>query len=158
MNLGTIAVKNVMTIPPRASVADAAQTMRETHVGDLVVVDDKRGRAIPIGIITDRDISMATVALRISPEEVCVEDVMSSDLITARGDDSLTHVIELMKKNAVKRIPLVGSEGELEGIVTVGDVLNFLFGEFSALARMPQRQRRNEQLKRGDEPITLRNM
>jgi len=122
--------------------------MREFHVGDLIVADLKEGRSIPVGIITDRDIVMATVALGVSPESVYVEDVMSAQLFTAHRTDSLLHVIDLMKKHAVKRIPIIGMGGAIDGIISAEDLLSFLANELTSLSMITSEQRKAEPLRR----------
>jgi len=62
MNIGEICVRNVIDCRATTSVADAARLMREQHVGDLVVVEARGGKHFPIGMITDRDITVRAVA------------------------------------------------------------------------------------------------
>jgi CBS domain-containing protein len=99
MILEKITNRNVVTIPEGATMEVAAKTMRDQHVGCVVVVQEKGLRKIPIGMITDRDIVVSTSAFGIAPNTVYVRDVMSATLVTARKNDSFNHVLMLMKEH-----------------------------------------------------------
>jgi len=130
---GEICTRNV-TIAFRATTLNgAAKLMRENHVGSLVVVDEVAGLRIVVGILTDRDIVTAVVASDLDPGALRVEDVMSTDLVTAREDDSLIDLVRTMRRKGVRRIPVVGGQGELVGVVTLDDVLDILAQELGLL-------------------------
>jgi CBS domain-containing protein len=148
MDLRKIGKRKVATVYRDTSVGDAARFMRESHLGDVVVIDRTEGKIIPIGILTDRDIVMSTTALRISPFDFRVEDVMTKSLITARSNDSLTHIIALMKEYGIKRVPLVNENGELDAIVAIEDVIRLLSEELFALSQVYERQQSLEELRR----------
>ena len=141
MSLEKIATKSVITISPNATVQEAAKTMRDSHVGDLVVVRDWN---IPVGIITDRDIVVSTAAFGIAPDSVTVGDTLASPFVTAKMSDSLPHVLNLMKEHGVRRIPLVNEEGQLSGIVSTDDIVAYLSDQFSGISRIIPKQRNIE--------------
>lgn len=123
-----------MTIAFRATTLNgAARLMRENHVGCLIVVDEVGGRRIVVGVLTDRDIVTAVVASDLDPSTLNVEDVMTTDLVTAREDDSLIDLMHTMRGKGVRRIPVVGAAGELIGVVTLDDVLDILAQELGLL-------------------------
>jgi CBS domain-containing protein len=144
MFLEKITNRNVVTIPEGATMEVAAKTMRDQHVGCVVVVQEKGLRKIPIGMITDRDIVVSTSAFGISPNTVYVRDVMSATLVTARKNDSFNHVLMLMKEHGVKRIPVVDSEGALMGIVTTHELMSVLADELNVLLKVTERQHQVE--------------
>lgn len=144
MDLKKIGRMRVVTVTPETSLADAARLMREYHVGDVVVVEQKGGKNVPVGVLTDRDIVLATIAIGAATDALAAGDIMTSDLATVPEDSSLTQVIELMKERGVKRVPLLGEGGELAGIVALEDVTRFLARELSALAEVSQRQKEVE--------------
>lgn len=115
------------------SISGAARLMRENHVGCLVVVEETDGQRIVVGMLTDRDIVTAVVALGLSPETLQTGDVMTTDLVTAREDDSLIDLMRTMRQKGVRRIPVVGGQGELVGVVTLDDVLTILAEELGLL-------------------------
>lgn len=133
MTTGEICTRNV-TIAFRATTLNgAARLMRENHVGCLIVVDEVGGRRIVVGVLTDRDIVTAVVASDLDPSTLNVEDVMTTDLVTAREDDSLIDLMHTMRGKGVRRIPVVGAAGELIGVVTLDDVLDILAQELGLL-------------------------
>ena len=144
MFLEKITNRNVVTIPEGATMEVAAKTMRDQHVGCVVVVQEKGLRKIPIGMITDRDIVVSTSAFGIAPNTVYVRDVMSATLVTARKNDSFNHVLMLMKEHGVKRIPVVDSEGALMGIVTTHELMSVLADELNVLLKVTERQHQVE--------------
>lgn len=148
MDLRKIGKRKVATVYDDTNVADAARIMRDSHLGDVVVIDHSEGKITPVGILTDRDIVMSTTALGLSPADFKVEDIMTHTLVTARSDDSLTHVIDLMKNHGVKRIPLVSESGELDAILAIEDVTRFLAEELHALSQVYERQRAMEEERR----------
>lgn len=111
----------------------AARLMRENHVGCLVVVDDSAGQRIVVGMLTDRDIVTAVVASDLDPAALSAGEVMTTDLVTAREDDSLIDLMRTMRRKGVRRIPVVGGQGELVGLVTLDDVLAILAEEMGLL-------------------------
>ncbi len=132
---------NIVTVRPEDPLREAARKMREHHVGDVVVVGESpSGEGTPLGILTDRDIVLSTVALGIDPALVNVEDVMTPTPITARSTDSFSRVLQLMKDSGVKRIPLINDRGTLEGILSTQDVLEKLVDELRGLVSIQGRQ------------------
>jgi CBS domain-containing protein len=112
MTDGVIAVEQDQTVK------EAAEMLEEEHIRGLVVVDG--GEAV--GVVVCRDIVYEVVKEGKDPEEVKVEDIMSTDLIVSEADEYLDEVAMAMAKNDVSRVPIV--EGEmLTGIVTQSDIL-----------------------------------
>ena len=133
LTTGEICTRSV-TIAFRTTTVDgAARLMRDNHVGCLVVVDEVDGRRIVVGVLTDRDIVTAVVAPGIDATTLTVDDVMTTDLVTAREDDSLIDLMRSMRRKGVRRVPVVGGQDELIGVVTLDDVLGVLSEELSLL-------------------------
>jgi CBS domain-containing protein len=103
--------------PATASLADAAQRMKEEDVGSLPVVEEDR----LVGILTDRDIVLRVVAERINPDSVKVGDVASKELVTVEPEQSLDDALALMAHHRVRRLPVV-EEGRLIGMLAQADV------------------------------------
>jgi CBS domain-containing protein len=133
LTTGEICTRSVTIAFRATSLNGAARLMRENHVGCLIVVDEVGGRRIVVGVLTDRDIVTAVVASDIDPSTLNVEDVMTTDLVTAREDDSLIDLMHTMRGKGVRRIPVVGAAGELIGVVTLDDVLDILAQELGLL-------------------------
>ncbi|WP_184228931.1 CBS domain-containing protein [Paraburkholderia youngii] len=140
MNAGTICTRDVTICRRQATILEAAQLMREQHVGDLVVVETIGGHSVPVGMLTDRDIVLAIVAKQANPEKIFVNDVMSSPpALVAEGDDFWL-AASRMRLNGVRRLPVVDTAGALTGIVTLDDLLEAVAGLLSELSLVTDRQ------------------
>jgi CBS domain-containing protein len=133
LTTGEICTRNVTIAFRQTTLNGAARLMRENHVGALIVVDEVGGQRVVVGLLTDRDIVTAVVAADLDPSTLCVEDVMTTDLVTAREDDSLIDLMHTMRRKGVRRIPVVGAQDELVGVVTLDDVLDILAQELGLL-------------------------
>lgn len=108
----------VVTVPPAASVLDAARAMRDQDVGDVIVADD--GSKLR-GIVTDRDIAVRAVAEGKAPDKVKVADVCSGDITALAPSDSVEDAVRIMRELAIRRVPVV-DKGTPVGIVSIGDL------------------------------------
>lgn len=133
LTTGEICTRSVSIAFRDTPLNGAARLMRENHVGCLVVVDDSAGQRIVLGMLTDRDIVTAVVASDLDPAALSAGEVMTTDLVTAREDDSLIDLMRTMRRKGVRRIPVVGGQGELVGLVTLDDVLAILAEELGLL-------------------------
>lgn len=109
---------NVVYLPSETTLAEAARTMREQDIGDVVVAD---GPALT-GLVTDRDIVVRAVAERFDPASTTIGEIVSKDLVTVRPDDSVQQAALLMRDNAVRRVLVCDDEKGLVGIVSIGDL------------------------------------
>lgn len=144
MAIGEICNREVVFARRNDTVREAAQLMRDSHVGDLVVVEERNGRRVPTGILTDRDIAVGIVAKGLDPDVLAVGDVVGPELVLVKEDAGVSETIELMRAKGVRRIPVVDASGALVGIVTADDMLDLLAEELSALVRMVSREQRRE--------------
>ena len=144
MNISDICTIDTISCSRDETVQGAALLMRKHHVGDLVVVDGDGGQAIPVGILTDRDIVVSVVALGLDPASLQVGDIMSDDLLTCREDDDVYQTIEHMRVRGIRRVPVVNSSGALAGIVSADDLLEFLAEEMGDLSRISGSQQAHE--------------
>ena len=148
LTAGDICKRKVTVGYPTTSVVAAAQLMREDHVGAIVVVEDANGRRQVRGLITDRDIVMAVVAMGLDPEPLCLEDVMCERLFTAYESDALPQLMRTMREHGVRRVPVVGAHDELMGIVTLEDVLKILAQEMNQLVGSIDTSLKHERMRR----------
>jgi len=126
---------NVICCDADAPVAEVAALMRRHHVGDVVVVaSQQEGVRVPIGIITDRDILVETIALDIEAKLFTASDLMTTPVTTVQEDASLTEALGVMRGKQVRRLPVVNRAGQLFGIITVDDVLSVVASELSMIA------------------------
>jgi len=144
MTIGKVCNREVVFIHAQASVPEAARLMREYHVGDLVVIKEKTGKRVPVGIVTDRDIVLEVIAEGVSMDDVNVGDIMSDKLVTAREGDGLLETIKLMRAKGIRRLPVVNDDNELVGILSVDDLINLLSEQIVDLARLIAREQDRE--------------
>jgi len=117
--------REIMTTNPECvtsadSIETAARIMRDSDVGIVPVVDDDEHRRLR-GVITDRDIAVRGVAEG-RAADCHVRDLMSDDLVTARPDDDVRHLMDRMKAEQLRRIPIVDDNNCLIGIVAQADL------------------------------------
>lgn len=144
MTVGEVCNREVVVTTPGASVLAAARLMKTHHVGDLVVVHEPDGHRMPVGVITDRDIALALVDWPEGLPQLTVADVMSANLVTAREGENLHDVLKKMQSYGIRRLPVVGATGGLEGIVTFDDIIELLSEELTDLAKLVAREQKRE--------------
>ena len=135
--LSSVCRHPVRTVTPGQTIREAAELMREHHVGALVVVDQENP-AEPVGIITDRDIVVAIVALGLNPDLFLIDDMVDRPLTTARAEHGLREGLDLMKAKGVRRLPLLDKAGKLTGVVALDDILAELAQDMSGIAAVVQ--------------------
>lgn len=148
LTTGEICTRSVTIAFRETSLNGAARLMRENHIGCLVVVEENAGQRIVVGVLTDRDIVTAVVAADLDPAIVRVGEVMTTDLVTAREDDSLIDLMRTMRRKGVRRVPVVGGQGELRGMATLDDVLAILAEELGLLVAAIDSEGQRERLMR----------
>ena len=118
MQIKDVMSRDVVLTHPDAALIEAARKMREQDVGMLPIGEDKR----LIGTITDRDIIVRAVADGIDPREGTVRQAMSKGLVYCYDDQPLEEASALMSQHQVRRLPVIGRDRRLVGIVALGDL------------------------------------
>ncbi|MEO8063518.1 MAG: CBS domain-containing protein [Pseudomonadota bacterium] len=146
MYVSDLTRRNPITVRPTDDVVAAAHLMREHHIGYLVVVeaDFTEDTVRPIGVLTDRDIVLSIVARGVDPRAVTVKDIMTANPVTIMRNDSVVKATQEMRRIGVRRLPVVGSLGELDGVLSLDDVLDAISGELQNLAGAIHQERRIE--------------
>lgn len=148
MAIGEFCNRDVVFATREMSLPEAAQLMREYHVGDLVVVDEVGGKRTPVGVVTDRDIVIEIIAKSLNLDEFSVGDIMAPQLVSVQETEGVFETIRLMRTKAIRRIPVLNSEGGLAGIVSADDILELLAEEMTELAKVaPRGQEREAKLR-----------
>ncbi|WP_339941208.1 CBS domain-containing protein, partial [Undibacterium luofuense] len=119
MTIGKICNREVVYISPDVTVQAACKLMRHYHVGSLVVVEEKNGNRVPVGMLTDRDVVVELLAMDLDAKVITAGDIMSLDLVTVSENHGVYETIELMRLKGVRRMPIVDSENRLTGIVAI---------------------------------------
>ncbi|MFJ9202676.1 CBS domain-containing protein [Streptomyces flaveolus] len=117
-------VRDVMSpatvaVEPMTTVTRAARLMREENVGDVLVTYD----CDLFGLLTDRDIVLRSVAAGRDPDDTTVCSVCTPPpVVTLAPEDSTEHAVDLMRRHAVRRLPVVEHGGVPVGVVSLGDL------------------------------------
>ncbi|MEU6100569.1 CBS domain-containing protein [Streptomyces flaveolus] len=117
-------VRDVMSpatvaVEPMTTVTRAARLMREENVGDVLVTYD----CDLFGLLTDRDIVLRSVADGRDPDDTTVGSVCTPPpVVTLAPEDSTEHAVDLMRRHAVRRLPVVEHGGVPVGVVSLGDL------------------------------------
>lgn len=148
MAIGEICSRQVVFARRDESVAAAAKLMREGHVGCLVVTDEDKGKRVPVGMLTDRDITVAVVAPGLDAETMLVGDVMSGELLSVQEDAGIAETVELMRVRGIRRLPVTSDDGSLVGLIAADDILSLLAEEIAGIAGMITREEKRERITR----------
>jgi CBS domain-containing protein len=114
----------VWSIHPQESVFAAIQQMAEKEVGALVVLE---GDAV-VGIISERDYARQIVLKGRSSRETAVRDIMTSDVIYVRLDQSIEECMSIVTERRIRHLPVLDS-GRLVGIISIGDLVKTIIVE-----------------------------
>lgn len=118
--LGTLMTSPAYSCSPQDSLAQAAQLLWDHDCGAVPVIDAE-GR--PCGMITDRDLCMGAYTKGKALHEIRVGDVMSRPIHSCSVDEPLARAIAVMIDAQVRRVPIVGHDGRLAGILALADVV-----------------------------------
>lgn len=110
--------KEVVYIRPDDTVCDCAQKMKECHVGCIPVCD---GNQNIVGLVTDRDILLRTVACNKNTQTTPVSEIMTCNICCCPSDADVAEAEHLMQTNKVRRLPVV-ENNKVIGILTLGDL------------------------------------
>lgn len=119
MDIEKVMTREVHSCSPTDTLNRAAQIMWEKDCGALPVVDDQ---CRVVGMVTDRDICMGSYTQGLSLAAISVASVMSKNIYSCLPEDSVGEVERLMREKRIRRVPVVDSDGDLRGIVTLGDL------------------------------------
>lgn len=128
MHISKHCTRPAHSIAPGATVIKAMRMMKEQRATCLVVVDEANR---PIGILTGRDVAVKVVGAGMRANGVLVEAVMTQPVITISGRATIEEATRTLKSAAVRRLPVVGERGQLEGMVTAGDLVLLLWSDLN---------------------------
>jgi CBS domain-containing protein len=111
----------VLEIEADASVLEAVKRMVEANIGSLLV----RDAGEIAGIVTERDYLRSVALEGPADEQVTVREIMSSPLIVVSPETTIDECMALMTDRRIRHVPVVGENGEVLGIVSIGDVVKF---------------------------------
>lgn len=112
--------RDLLTVESDASVYDAVKRMVEQNVGSLLVTVDGRIE----GIVTERDYLRRVTLEGRTDRETHVSEIMSSPLVVVTPETSVDECMSIMTDRRIRHVPVV-DDGEIVGVVSIGDVVKF---------------------------------
>lgn len=119
MTVADLMTRNVATCKMDDRLDVPAQLMWDLDIGCVPVVDAQQH---VIGMITDRDICMATYTQVRPPHQISVGEVMAHEVYSCLPDDNLVEVEEIMRQHRVRRVPVIDLDGRLVGLISLNDL------------------------------------
>lgn len=113
---------SVLTAEKSETILAATQRMNEHSIGSLIVTDGGR----LCGIFTERDVLRRVVVEQRNPAETLVGEVMTTHIAVCSLDTSIDEVRSIMKTHRVRHLPVVNDDGELLGLISIGDLNAYL--------------------------------
>jgi CBS domain-containing protein len=107
----------VVTLPPEATVAQAAEQMRINDIGNVLVAEGDK----LFGVVTDRDLVVKAMALGLDPQRTPLERVCTQETVTIGPDADVAQAVQLMADNALRRLPVL-ADNKIVGILSLGDL------------------------------------
>jgi CBS domain-containing protein len=148
MSIKEFCRREVVCASITTTVSETARLMRQHHVGDLIIAEERAGKRMPVGIVTDRDIVVEVIAAGIDPTTLKLGDLKLATLVTVPESASYAETVARMTMEGVRRMPVVGADGSLAGIITLDDMLWQLAAPLAALASLSERGRQIETMTR----------
>jgi CBS domain-containing protein len=107
-----------ISISPVSTLLAAALRMKLLDVGMLTICKDNK----LVGVLTDRDIIIRSIAQGLDPKYTAAQDAMTLEVVFCFEDQDLEEAARLMEDKKIRRLPVLNREGQVVGLVTMGDV------------------------------------
>ena len=120
MKIQEIMTTNPACCEPDTSLREVARLMVDHDCGFVPVVDET---GVVVGVLTDRDVCVATAALRMLPERISASQAMSTPVHASMPTDSIADVLAMMKAFQVRRLPIIDNNGHPVGIIALSDIV-----------------------------------
>ena len=120
MRISDLMTRSVATVRAGQPLADAVKLMWDCDCGAVPVLEDHGNRVV--GMVTDRDICMATWSRNAAPAALCAADAMSRQLHACSMSDTVQRAEELMRREQIRRVPVLDAEQRLVGILSLADI------------------------------------
>ena len=138
-----VMTKDPVCCLPNDSVAKAAELMKSEDIGSIPVIDNEQSQTL-VGIVTDRDLTLAIVAEGLDAKATKVGAVMTRKVVTCLADDDLQKALDAMAEHQLRRIPVVDNDNKVVGIIAQADVAT----------RVDQPEKTAEMVKEISQPTT----
>jgi CBS domain-containing protein len=144
MNISRIYTRDVIRVPQATTLRAAAEAMRASHVGCLVVTENEPCTNRAIGIVTDRDMVVQAMASGADPRETTVAEVMTPKLARIAENADAYHALDKMATLGVRRLAVTDDRGAVVGLLSLDDVIDGFAIELRGAARVLRKERSRE--------------
>ncbi len=135
VSLDEVSRGEVVTVEPDETITNVAVEMADKDVGSVVVTRDGE----PVGVLTDRKIAL-TLGEMPGVADRTAGDLVSEGVVTGDPGMTIYDAVQMLRDEGVRRLPIVDDEGELDGIVTLDDIIVLVAGELGAAAEVIEKQ------------------
>ncbi len=118
MKVRDLMTKDMVIANTNDTVFDVAKLMKHHNIGCVPVVAD--GEKV-LGVVTDRDIVLNIAKYNLDTSKTLASTIMSDKVYSVRPDADVEHALELMKKQRVRRLPVIEND-VLQGMISIGDI------------------------------------
>jgi len=127
MRVSQVMTRNPVCCIPSDTAQVAALIMKRLDTGIVPVVNNESDRK-PVGLVTDRDLCMAVIAIGEAassqePMDIPVEEYMTTSIVSCGPEDDVDRVLQLMKENQVRRLMVVDDHNVIQGVVSMTDLV-----------------------------------
>jgi CBS domain-containing protein len=147
MKVGDLCNRAPITVSASAPVSEAARLMCEERIGAVVVTATPADGPVAIGMLTDRDIVCAQLDRAADLGQLRIGDIMTREPLVLSQDTPVEEAIRRLRERHVRRAPVIGSGGQLIGVISFDDLLTQVAGNLRALAHLAEarlRRRRTD--------------
>jgi len=144
MRVGELCSRDLVSVTADTLVMEIVKLMRDEHVGIVVVTKAPAEEPVAAGVVTDRDIARALLDRPAGLVGLQAEKIMVRDPLVLDESESVENAIRRMRDRGVRRAPVVTSHGRLIGLISTDDLIAHIAGELSNLARLLERQPKQE--------------
>jgi CBS domain-containing protein len=116
--------RTVYGTTPRASVFDAVTIMADKNIGALLVLEGEK----VVGIVTERDYARKIALMSRSSKETLVREIMTSEVLYVRPDQTSDECMALMTENRLRHLPIMDGN-KLLGLISIGDLVKGVISE-----------------------------
>ena len=140
MSVGRICSRVVATASGSETVRAAARRMADHEVGTLIVVGSGHPQR-PVGIITDRDLTVRCIAAGLDPNETAISAVMTTPVHGVDEQTSIEDAVAAMGRTGTRRLVVTGDNGTLAGLLSMDDILGIAVEEAGAIGQLLEQQK-----------------